>query len=45
MRILLSLAAAVKFEIDQLNVEIAFHLSELKDVTIYMEQPEGFVEP
>ena len=42
IRILLSIAANMDYEIWQMDVKIAF-LNESLDETIYMIQPEGFI--
>jgi hypothetical protein len=41
IRVVLSLAAIMNLEIEQLDVKIAFLHGDL-DEKIYMEQPEGF---
>lgn len=43
IRILLSIAACMDYEIWQMDVKTAF-LNGTLDETIYMEQPEGFVK-
>src|SRR6266852_9072531 len=44
LRLLLALAALEDWEIHQMDMKSAF-LNELLDEKIYMEQPEGFVDP
>ena len=42
IRLLLSVAAAFDFEVEQMDVKIAFLHGDLEE-EIYMKQPEGFV--
>jgi hypothetical protein len=44
IREILGLVSKLDLEIEQLNVKISFWHGELEE-EIYMEQPEGFVEP
>ena len=44
IRILLSIVAMHNYELEQLDVKIAFLHGELEE-DIYMDQPEGFVVP
>lgn len=44
LRLLLTIAALLNFEVHQMDVKTAF-LHGVLDVEIYMEQPEGFVVP
>ena len=41
IRLLLSVAAAFSFEVEQMDVKIAFLLGDLEE-EIYMKQPKGF---
>ena len=43
IRILLSMAASLDYEIWQMDVKIAF-LNDNLDEEIYMSQPKGFIE-
>ena len=44
LRLLLALAALEDWEIHQMDVKLAF-LNGLLDEEIYMEQPQGFIDP
>ena len=44
IRVLIALACVFNLEIHQMNVKTAFLNGELEE-EIYMNQPEGFVEP
>ena len=44
IRAVLSLVATLDLEVEQMDVKTAFLHGDLEE-EIYMEQPEGFVEP